>query len=149
MRQTPSFPAVTLLLCLAVGYAFTGCGDDEETFVEVDVELFCSESLRAMYNEDCMSNAYANVDDLKDCFVGCGPENSECLEGCLSVPGAGFSECSGDVEFLFDGECGSCYTECGFEFVGEESNPGCLFNTNPAVTGTDCLDALYACVEEC
>ena len=149
MRRTLSFVAGTVALCLAVGVGLAGCGDDEETTVLIDVGQLCADSLEAMRDDGCRNNAYANVDDLKDCFVGCGPENSECLNGCLSVPGAGFSDCTGDVEFLFDGECGSCYTDCGFEFVGQESEPGCLFDLNPAVTGTDCLDALYACVDEC
>jgi len=150
MRRTRFFLAGILSLCLTVGYAMTGCGDDETTTVLIDVEQLCADSLQAMHNEGCMNNAYANVDDLKDCFVDCGSTDNECLEDCLSVPGAGFSECSGDVEFLFEGECGACYTDpCFFEFVGDESDPGCLFDPNPAVTGTICLDALYACVNDC
>jgi hypothetical protein len=127
----------------------TGCGDDEETLVIIDVEQLCEDSLEAMRSQGCMNNAYANVDDLKDCFVDCGPEDNECLEDCLNVPGAGFSGCSGDVAFLFEGECGVCYTNCFFEFVGDVSDPGCLFDPNPDVTGTDCLDALYVCVDDC
>lgn len=150
MRQTRFFLAGTLCLCLAVGYAVTGCGDDEETTVLIDVEQLCADSLQAMNSQGCMNNAYDGVDDLKDCFVDCGPEDETCLdENCLSVPGAGFSDCSGDVEFLFEVECGPCYTECGFNFVGDASEPGCLFDPNQPPTGTDCLDALYVCVNGC
>ena len=53
------------------------------------------------------------------------------------------------VEFLFSGECGDCYTDCGFDFVGDASAPGCLFDPNPARTGEQCLDELYTCVEGC
>lgn len=150
MRRMRYFLAGTLSLCLAVGVGLAGCGDDEETTVLIDVEQLCADSLEAMHSQTCMDNAYANVDDLKDCFVGCGPEHSECLNGCLSVPGAGFSDCSGDVGFLFEVGCGPCYTSCGLDFAGEEpSDPGCLFDPNQEVTGRDCLDDLYACVDEC
>jgi|GEM_PF-2118206 len=150
MRRMRYFLAGALSLCLAFGVGLTGCGDDEETTVWIDVEQLCADSLAAMRNQGCRDNAYANVDDLKDCFADCGPTDSECVNRCLSVPGAGFSNCSGDVGFLFQVECGPCYTACGLDFAGEEpSDPGCLFDPNPAVTGTICLDELYACVNEC
>ena len=151
MRRTSLFLAGALSLCLTFGFGLTGCGDDEEATVLIDVEQLCADSLAAMHSQACVNNAYANVDDLKDCFEDCGPEDTTCLEDiCLSVPGAGFSSCTGDVGFLFEVECGPCYTNCGFDFAGEEpSDPGCLFDPNPAVTGTACLDDLYDCADEC
>ena len=83
MRRTLSFLAGALSLCLAVGVGLTGCGDDDEILVAVDVEGFCEESFRNMHSQGCMDNAYASVDDLKDCFVDCGPEDETCLNGCL------------------------------------------------------------------
>lgn len=150
MRQKRLLLPGTLSLCLAVGMGLIGCGDDEVTFIEIDLPQLCAQSLEAMYSQGCIDTAYADVDDLKDCFVACGPEDQECLEdNCLTSSGLGFSECSGDVEFLFGGQCGVCYTECGFQFVGEASDPGCLFDPNQPPTGTDCLDQLYACVDRC
>ena len=149
MRRTRFFLAGTLSLCLAVGVGLIGCGGDEGTLVEIDFARLCNQSLQAMNSPDCRDTAYADVDDLKVCFVDCGPEDGPCLDACLAVPGSGFSACSGDVEFLFSGECGICYDECGFDFVRDESELGCLFDPNPATTGTDCLDDLYACVEAC
>ena len=150
MRQTRFFLAGTLSLCLAVGVGLIGCGDDEGTFIEIDLARLCAQSLQAMNSQGCIDTAYADVDDLKDCFVDCGPADQECLEEiCLDSSGPGFSECFGDVEFLFGGQCGVCYTECNFDFVGDVLDPGCLFNPNPATTGTDCLDDLYACVDDC
>ena len=150
MRRICFFLAGTLSFCLAIGAGLTGCGDDEGSVIVIDVERLCAQSLQAMNSQGCMNNAYEGVDDLKDCFVDCGPANRPCLEeNCFSVPGAGFSECSGDVDFLFSGECGSCYTDCSLDFVGEETAPGCLFDPNPDTTGTVCLEALYACVDDC
>jgi len=125
-----------------------GCGDDEGNVVPVDLAQICAQSSQAMNSQGCINTASAGVDDLKDCFVDCGPADDACLnENCFSLPGADFSECSGDVDFLFSGQCGSCYTDCSFEFVGDASDPGCLFAQSP--TGTQCLDALYACVDDC
>ena len=150
MKRTRFFLAGTMALCLVVGIGLTACGDDEGNVIIVDVEQLCAQSLQAMNSQGCIDTAYADVDDLKDCFVDCGPEDQECQEeNCLTPSGPGFSECSGNVEFLFSGQCGACYTDCSFEFVGEASDPGCLFDPNPATTGTDCLDALYACVDDC
>lgn len=150
MRRTHFILAGTLSLCLVVGGGLIGCGGDEGTLIEIDLARLCAQSLQAMNSQGCIDTAYAGVDALKDCFVGCGPENTECLEDdCLSSSGPGFSECSGDVEFLFAGQCGACYTNCSLDFVGVASDPGCLFDPNPDVAGTDCLDALYACVDEC
>ena len=150
MRRTRLFLAGTLSLCLVVGVGLTGCGDDEGTLVIIDVDQLCAQSLQAMNSQGCMDTAYAGVDDLKDCFVDCGPADDACLdENCFSLPGADFSECSGDVEFLFAGQCGACYTDCSFDFVGEASDPGCLFDPNPATTGTQCLNELYDCVDAC
>jgi len=150
MRQKCSFLAGTLSLCLAVGVGLIGCDGEGGTIIEINVAQLCADSLQAMNSQGCMDTAYAGVDALKDCFVDCGPADEECLEDdCLSVPGAGFSECSGDVEFLFSGECGRCYDECGFDFFRDESELGCLFDPDPATTGTDCLRELYACVDAC
>lgn len=148
MRRTRSFLAGTLSFCLVVGVGLTGCGDDEGNLVTVDLAQLCAQSLQAMNSQGCIDTAYASVDDLKDCVSDCGPADEACLNACFAAPGSGFSECSGDVEFLFAGECGDCYTDCGFEFVGGEvSDPGCLFDPNP--TGTECLDDLYNCVNGC
>ncbi len=88
MRRTRFFLAGTLSLCLAVGVGLTGCGDDEGTLVGSMLARLCAESLQAMNSQGCMDTAYADVDDLKDCFVDCGPANDECLEEtCLNVPG--------------------------------------------------------------
>jgi hypothetical protein len=103
-----------------------------------------------MNSQGCEENAYAGVDDLKDCVSDCaGPADQECLDACFNRPGSGFSSCDGDVELLFAGQCGECFTTCGFDFVGDESDPGCLFDANPAVTGTVCLGLLYDCVNGC
>ena len=149
MRRKRSFLAGTLSLCLTVGVGLIGCGGDGGTIVEINVAQLCTDSLQAMNSQGCMDTAYAGVDALKDCFVGCGPANEECLDTCFAVPGSGFSACSGDVEFLFSGECGGCYDECGFDFFRDESELGCLFDPNPDTTGTDCLDELYVCVNAC
>jgi hypothetical protein len=145
MRRTRFFLAGILSLCLAVGVGLIGCGGDEGTFVPVDL---CTQSLQAMDSQDCREEAYAGVDVLKDCLVDCGPADDTCQKvNCLSVPGAGFSECSVDVDvaFLFSGECGVCYENCGLDFVGDEG--GCLFEQSP--TGTQCLNTLYDCVGQC
>jgi len=148
MRRTRFFLAGILSLCLVAGYAMTGCGNDEGTVVIIDVQQLCAQSLQAMNSQGCIDTAYAGVDDLKDCFVDCGPADDACLnENCFNLPGADFSECSGDVEFLFSGQCGSCYTDCSFDFVGEASDPRCLFEQSP--TGTQCLNTLYNCVGQC
>ena len=151
MRRTRFFLAGTLSLCLAVGVGLIGCGDDEGTTIEIDLAQLCAQSLQAMNSQGCIDTAYADVDDLKDCFVDCGPADQECLEeNCLDSSGPGFSECTGNVEFLFGGQCGVCYTNCGLDFAGKEvSDPGCLFNPNPATTGTECLDEMYECVDRC
>ena len=149
MRHTPALLCGVLALLLAAGYGPIGCGDDEGNVVTVDLERLCADSLQAMNSQGCRNNAYANVDDLKGCVSACGPADQECLNACFNEPGSGFSSCEGDVDFLFAGQCGECFTACGFDFVGDESDPGCLFAPNPAVTGTDCLDALYACVNGC
>ena len=150
MRRTPFFLAGTLSLCLTVGVGLIGCGGDEGAVIEINLAQFCAQSLQAMNSPGCLDTAYEDVDDLKDCVSDCGPADEVCLNACFSAPGSGFSECSGDVEFLFAGECGDCYTNCGFEFVSREvSDPGCLFDPLPATTGTVCLDELYACVDAC
>ena len=119
MRRTRFFLAGTLSLCLAVGVGLIGCGDDEGTTIEIDLAQLCAQSLQAMNSQGCIDTAYADVDDLKDCFVDCGPEAQECLEeNCLDSSGPGFSECTGNVEFLFGGQCGVCYTNCGLDFAG-------------------------------
>jgi hypothetical protein len=151
MRRKRFFLAGTLSLCLALGVGLTGCGDDGGTLVDVDVARLCAQSLQAMNSQGCIDTAYADVDDLKDCLVACGPTDRECLEqNCLISSGTGFSECTGDVEFLFGVQCGVCYFNCGLDFAGEEvSDSGCLFDPNQPPTGTDCLDELYACVDRC
>jgi len=128
----------------------TGCGDDEGSVIVIDVERLCADSLQDMHSQGCMNTAEAGVDALKDCFTTCGPVDDACLnENCFSLPGADFSECSGDVDFLFSGQCDVCYTDCSFVFVGDAEEPGCLFDPNPNTTGSICLDALYVCVDDC
>ncbi len=138
-----------LSLFLATGFLLIGCGDDEGGTVTVELGQLCAESLQALNSQGCEDNAYANVDDLKVCVSGCGPADQQCLDGCFAVPGSGFSACSGDVELLFTGQCGDCFADCGFDFVGDETDPGCLFDPNPATSGADCLDDLYGCVNTC
>lgn len=147
MRHCRFLLAGILSILLASGHAMIGCGDDEGEFVTVELGQLCAQSLRDMNSQGCMDSAYANVDDLKDCFVACGPADEECLDICFDAPGSGFSTCSGDVDLLFTGQCGPCYTDCWFDFVGDESELGCLFNPGPE--GTECLDALYDCVNSC
>ena len=147
MTHSRFFPTGMFALCLAIGFGMVGCGDDEST-VTVDVDQLCEQSLQALNSQGCMDTAYGSVDELKDCLVACGPADEQCIEDtCLSAPGSGFSGCTGDVEFLFSGECGICLANCGFEFVGDAAEPGCLFNPNPAVKGEQCLDEMYVCVD--
>jgi hypothetical protein len=148
MKHSRFFLAGMLSLFVALGHGMVGCGDDEST-VTVDVGQLCAQSLQALNSQGCVDTAYAGVDDFKECLAACGPGDEECIDICLGAPGSGFSECTGDVEFLFSAECGECYTECGFDFVGVASPPGCLFDPNPAVTGEQCLDELYDCVDVC
>ena len=63
-----------------------GCGDDEGTVVIIDVDQLCAQSLQAMNSQGCMDTAYADVDDLKDCFVDCGPADDACLTRTVLPP---------------------------------------------------------------
>jgi hypothetical protein len=149
MRPSNSFLVAILFLCLSFGVAAIGCGEEDGNFAMVDLEQLCAQSQQAMDGQACRDAAYAGVDELKDCLMACGPEDPECQEEhCFSAPGSGFSGCTGDVGLLFSGQCDDCHTECAFDFIGDASEPGCLFDPNPANTGEQCLDDLYVCVEE-
>ncbi len=149
MRHSRFFLAGMISLFLTSGYGMIGCGDDEGDIITVDLAQLCSQSLQDMNSQGCMHAAYTSVDALKNCVSACGPADEECLDTCFEAPGSGFSSCTDNVEFLFAGQCGECPTECGFDFVDDAPDPGCLFDPNTPPTGTQCLDVLYACVNGC
>jgi len=146
MKRTRFWMAGNLILTLAFAIGLAGCGDETDE-VTIDVVLACSQSLGDFNSEGCQDTAYDRVDDLKDCIMDCGPADDACLQDCLNTQGSAFEECTGDVQFLFSGACGDCPINCAFDFVGDESDPGCLMA--PAQSGEECLDALYDCVNDC
>ena len=144
MRRSRFLQAGILSFCLIVGHVMLGCGDEGEV---VTIDL-CALALEDMNSQNCRQTAYARVDDLKDCVMGCGPADDECLEDCLNASGSAFSECTGEIQFLFSGACGECPVGCAFDFVGDETVPGCLM-MDPLPTAEQCLDAFYDCVNDC
>lgn len=142
MRGSKFFLAGMVFLCLSLGNVTTGCGGDEEVVI-IDI---CGQALDAMNSVGCEETAYARVDGLKVCVMACGAGEDECIqEKCLDNPDVGFTGCSGEIQVLFSGTCGTCYANCAFDFIGDEINPGCLFGD---ATGTECLTDLYDCVND-
>jgi hypothetical protein len=146
MRRSRFLQAGILSFCLIVGYVVLGCGDEGEV-VTIEVEQLCALALEEMNSRDCRDTAEARVDDLKDCVMACGVDDTSCIDECLGDQDEGLGECSGNLQFLVAGPCGDCYPNCFLDFVGEESEEsGCLLD--PVKSGEQCLNELYTCVND-
>jgi len=143
MKHFRFFPFWMCSLCLAAGHLTTGCGGDEEVVI-ID---FCAQALFDMNAQGCRERAYSVVEDLQVCVRDeCDIENAECVDACLDDPETALTGCYGEIGYLVSGVCDDCYTLCYFDFLGNEQTPGCLFTET---TGTQCLDDLYDCMNDC
>jgi hypothetical protein len=135
-------PMLAILLGsgLIISLGLTACGDDDDEEVE---GMTCGEAYEQFISTECTTQAYANVDALKTCIDTAVTEQD--VDLCLDAFAAVIPNCFPAVDILFDG-CGQCQEDCGSAFAGDDGVTGCLEGSQ---TGSECLDALIACVNAC
>jgi hypothetical protein len=118
---------------------------------ETWAEDSCEQALTMFNSQTCKDLAYANIETLKSCLALCVCD-TPCADVCweswhiaVSPPECTLSDGSSAAQKLASGDCGSCYPACFVPF--DQCPGGCVYD--PGKTGTDCLDAVFACVNAC
>ena len=141
MRLTKSMLVMLLCCGLIITFGLTACGDDDD--VEEDGGNACGEAYDQFVSEECTTQAFAHVNELKACFETAVSVEDE--DACFASFFDDTPDCLPGAQILFDG-CGQCQEDCGTAFAGDDGAPGCL---QGAQTGTECLQALINCVNAC
>ena len=141
MKRTKSMLAMILCSGLVFALGITACGDDDDE--EGSGGMTCGEAYDQLTSTECTTQAYDSVDTLKTCIDAATSEGE--IDACLDAFEDAIPACVPGVEILFN-NCGQCQEDCGSAFAGDDGVEGCLTGIQ---TGTECLDALLACVNAC